>query len=256
MVARNPIPRIDIASYLERILVIEDYAINTHFTLPLFANGMPTLLFVSAPSLIDGKTSGSLTLFGQTIFPEKLTITDRFTFIAYFFKPFALQELFGVSAQELTDHPIDLRLLSKLGIADLEDRLLHAKEVSIMINLLDDFISRLILKNNVHNKLMRHATDLISRNPTAQLLTFVQKELFVTERTFQRKFKASVGLSPERFRRICQFNTAFEQLNHRRYKHLSDIAFDNGFADQSHFIRTFKEFTDLTPREYLRYGEP
>lgn len=83
------------------------------------------------------------------------------------------------------------------------------------------------------------------------MLLKTQKELFVTERTFQRLFEKSVGLSPNQFRKINQFNKAFQQLNRRQFSSFADIAFENGYADQSHYIRTFKEFTGLTPKEYL-----
>jgi len=31
---------------------------------------------------------------------------------------------------------------------------------------------------------------------------------------------------------------------------LSDVAYENGYADQSHFIRSFREFTGYTPSQY------
>ncbi|HEX6428081.1 MAG TPA: AraC family transcriptional regulator, partial [Niastella sp.] len=57
------------------------------------------------------------------------------------------------------------------------------------------------------------------------------------------------------FRRIWQFNNAFQQLNNRQFNKLTDIAFANGYADQSHYIRAFKEFTGITPKEYLKFGQ-
>jgi AraC-like DNA-binding protein len=43
-------------------------------------------------------------------------------------------------------------------------------------------------------------------------------------------------------------------LRGKGFNNLTDIAYDNGFADQSHFIRSFKEFTQITPNDYLRSG--
>jgi AraC-like DNA-binding protein len=40
----------------------------------------------------------------------------------------------------------------------------------------------------------------------------------------------------------------------KEFQTLADVAYDNGFADQSHFIRSFKEFTETTPNTYLRSG--
>ena len=79
--------------------------------------------------------------------------------------------------------------------------------------------------------------------------------MHVTERTFQRMFEKNIGISLNLYRRVCQFNSAFQQLNNRHFSRLSDLAFLNGYADQSHFVRSFKEFTHLLPTEYLQFGE-
>lgn len=111
MKVTNPIPKGRISDYVERILVIENFAVTTPFSLPLFANGTPTLLFISTKATINNKATNYLTLFGQTVFPETLLINKNFTLIAYFLKPFTLFSLFGVSGKELTDYPIDSYLL-------------------------------------------------------------------------------------------------------------------------------------------------
>ncbi|MEE1944188.1 helix-turn-helix domain-containing protein [Pedobacter sp. KR3-3] len=249
----QPIPNPKIADYVERILVIEDVQVVNPFVLPLYANGSPTLLFQTAKGQIKN-SSNNLTLFGQTVFPEDLLIKDDFTLIAYFFKPFALYALFGVSAQELTDNPIDLNLLAPAKTYEFQERLLNAPSVAIMVALLDDYVFSLIMKTKVDCELIKYATLSIAGNSSKDVLVKVQQELYLTERTFQRLFERNIGLSPNLFRRICQFNAAFQQLNNRNFNKLTDVAFDNGYADQSHFIRSFKEFTRITPKTYLNFG--
>lgn len=240
--------------YVDRIMVIEHNQFTTAFTLPLYANGVPTILFKSAKGKLGNANSNHLTLFGQTVSPEFLTLTDDFTLIAYFFKPYTLLSLFGVSAQELTDHPIDLNLLFPQNSNLLQERLLNAGSTKEMLSLLDDFIYRLIIKSKTECSLIKYATTQIADNPSKKSLIRVQRELHITERTFQRMFEKSVGVSPNLYRRICQFNAAFTQLNNRNHLKLSDIAFQNGYADQSHYIRSFREFTQITPKEYLQFG--
>ena len=105
-------PTDKLSEYVQDILVIENYHVTVPFCLPLFANGTPTLLFHTAQG--QYKTNcGYLTLFGQTILPDTLQIKENFTLIAYFLKPYSLMSLFGISAQELTDKPVDFNLLSK-----------------------------------------------------------------------------------------------------------------------------------------------
>ncbi|MBO9202410.1 MULTISPECIES: helix-turn-helix domain-containing protein [Niastella] len=250
----NPLPCEKISSYVDRILVIEEVLVTNPFTLPLYANGAPTLLFQTAKGTIRNN-SNNLTLFGQTVFPETLTIRDNFTLIAYFFKPFALFTLFGVSAQELTNNPIDLNLLDAIKTTQLQEQLLNAATTTDMLNLLDEYVFSLITKTRADCQLIRFATLAIAQNASKDALLKVQQELHITERTFQRMFEKNIGIAPSLFRRISQFNNAFQQLNNRQFSKLSDIAFTNGYADQSHYIRAFKEFTGITPKEYLKFGQ-
>lgn len=254
MKVSNPLPCEKISSYVERILVIENALVTNPFTLPLYANGAPTLLFQTAKGTIKNN-SNNLTLFGQTVFPETLTIRDNFTLIAYFFKPFALFSLFGVSAQELTNNPIDLNLLSPSITTRLQEQLLNAATPTEMLALLNEYVFSLITKSKANCQLISNATLAIAQNASKDALLKVQQELHVTERTFQRMFEKNIGIAPSLFRRISQFNNAFQQLNNRQFSKLSDIAFSNGYADQSHYIRAFKEFTGITPKDYLKFGQ-
>lgn len=248
----NPNPKV--GEYVDRILVVENYQISTPFFLPLFANGSPTLLFTSSKGNIGNNHGANLTIFGQTIVPETLVLHENFILIAYFFKPFSLLPIFNVPARELTDQPVDLRLLPLRKTAELRERLLNADSAEDMITILDDYISGLIIDSKGGSSLIKYATDKILQDPSSEILTLLQEEMHITERTFQRLFEKNIGIAPNLYRRVCQFNSAFQQLSSRNYHKLSDIAFQNGYADQSHYIRSFKEFTRLVPKEYLNFG--
>jgi AraC-like DNA-binding protein len=245
-------PTKKISDYVQSILVIENYRLTNIFQLPLFANGTPTLLFQTSKGKIKNN-SNYLTLFGQTVLPEKLFLKDSFVLIAYFLKPYSLALLFEVLAKELTDNPIDFNLLAKNN--NLQEKLLNATTTNQMLSLLDDFIFSKISKSNAGERLVKYATEKIIDNPCRNILVEIQNELCVTERTFQRIFEKSIGISPNQFRKINQFNQAFQQLNRQQFVSLSEVAFDNGYADQSHYIRVFKEFTNLTPKEYLNLSK-
>lgn len=254
MKVNNFKPSDELVAYVDRVLVIEHAENGTAFSLPLFANGTPTLLFISAKASISGSAAAHLTLFGQTIQPEALSFNGGFVLVAYFFKPYSLYTLFGLIAHELTDMPIDLNLLAPVKTKELQERLLNAVSTESRLVLLDQYISGLIANAKSSSPIIRYAINQIAGSPSSSVLTLVQNELCLTERTFQRMFEKNIGVSPRLYRRICQFNSAFQQLNSRGYGKLSDIAFQHGYADQSHYIRSFKEFTDLTPKDYLNFG--
>ena len=254
MKALNIKPQPKIAEFVDKILVIENSGFLNPFILPLYANGVPTLLFTTVKGKLGHNKSQHLTLFGQTILPESLTLIEDFTMIAYFLKPYSLVSLFNIQANELTDKPIDITLLSPRKTNTLQDKLLNCKTIDNMISSIDDYVVEFIKSSKSVSDSIIYLTDKFSIHFSKESLANTQKELKTTERTLQRIFKHNIGVSPNTFRRICQFNAAFNDLNLGRFSNLSDIAYNNAYADQSHYIRTFKEFTRLTPSEYLKYG--
>jgi len=253
MTGRNIVPAERIAEFVDDILVIEHRHVKAAFALPLFANGKPTLLFQSSRGTINN-SSNYLTLFGQTLLPTEITFSEDYVLIAYFFKPFALTVLFGFTARELTDNPVSLNLIQNQQAGELQERLLNAASVTDMLSILDDFVYSLITRVKTDKQRIEYATRLIADKPTKQILATVQDKLAMTERTFQRLFEQHVGISPNQYRRVAQFNAAFQQLNRRQFNNIMNIAFTHDYADQSHFIRTFREFTNMTPKEYLSLG--
>lgn len=251
MTVSTPIPSENLLDYVESMLVIQHNAVDTTYTLPLFANGRPSLLFQTTKGFIK-QHSNYLTLFGQTTLPEAITFNENFTLVAYFFKPFAITSLFGFSALALTDNPINLTLLNEADAYCLEEKLCCTNTTNNIIEILDSFIFSLIVKKKNDNAIAKYATKVIAENPSKEILRKVQDDLSLSERSFQRMFEDKVGVSPNQYRRIAQFDSAFKQLNQQHFRLLSDIAYENGYADQSHFIRSFKEFTHLTPKEYLK----
>jgi hypothetical protein len=179
-------PSLQVADYVQEILVLEHVEVTTPFVLPLFANGTPTLLFQTARGRLYDQ-SNYLTLFGQTVFPGKLTLHEDFTLIAYFFKPYALHALFGISAQELTDNPIDLNLLPLSMRADLQEQLLNADSTPKMLELLNNYIFSLITKIHTDIRIIKYAVEKIAGTLSRTNLDAVQQDLHITKRTFQRE---------------------------------------------------------------------
>lgn len=245
----HPIPATRISAYVKNILVIENDTVTKPFILPLFANGTPTLLFSTVAGQI-GNNEHHLSLFGQTLLPQQMHIRDHFKLIAYFLYPHALTTLFKIPVFELTDRPIALDLLTE-GRLLPQEQLLNSSSIEQMLQLIDEYLYRRILTIKQEDDRMIYASRRISLTSDKHILTAVQQELHLTERTFQRLFEQQIGISPNLFRRVNQFNRAFQQINSESFQDLSAVAYQHGYADQSHLNRAFKEFTNLTPTSYL-----
>ncbi|MEJ0034319.1 MAG: AraC family transcriptional regulator [Bacteroidota bacterium] len=172
--------------------------------------------------------NGDLKLYGKNVPSECWKVKKSTEIIAYFFKPFVAPALFNVDAKT---EVVELGAIDKGNIDQL-----------------------LIGKLNDNCKVIQYATDQIMLDPSPDILSAVIKHLKINERTFQRIFKKYVGITANQYRRICQFQSSFSQLRSNDFQSLTDLAYANGFADQSHFIRSFKEFVNTTPNNYLKEG--
>ncbi|WP_353718339.1 helix-turn-helix domain-containing protein [Dyadobacter sp. 676] len=224
---------------------------TSDFTLPLFANGSPAIVFQTASAKTGAGNVGNLMLHGQTIRPDELSIRGGFTLIAWFLHPHALKPLLGTGASELTDGRIDIGYLGSAREAGLEERLLNAPDLGAQLRLMEEFLSLMSLPDKYEVQRATFAAAQLKNSRGQYSLTTLQDQLNMTERTMQRLFEHNVGMSPKMFRRVCQFDAAFQQLNRLQFGKFSDVAFEHGYADQSHFIRVFREFTGQTPGEYL-----
>ncbi|ELR69514.1 Transcriptional regulator, AraC family [Fulvivirga imtechensis AK7] len=193
----------------------------------------------------------SLFLYGQTVKPIEITTGGDCRIIVIYLYPHVIRSLFGVEAHEFTDTCLDFDLLPFGEVAKTME-LCQEASIERQVYLLSDFLIKLITRNNLSvESELQYVTNKMTASAGSVTLKSLQKDLRVSERTFERMFLRHVGITPRLYARICRFNATIEQLKSNQQTKLTDIAFDNGFADQSHFIRTFKEFTGLTPREYL-----
>jgi AraC-like DNA-binding protein len=66
--------------------------------------------------------------------------------------------------------------------------------------------------------------------------------------TLIRTFKQDTGLTPASYLNIMRIDYARRRL--RAGDEIADVGYQSGFADQSHFHRTFVRYTAATPRQY------
>lgn len=75
----------------------------------------------------------------------------------------------------------------------------------------------------------------------------------LTLKTFQRHFNKHMGCSPIEYRRICRFrNSLTSKLNSSELKNLTDITYEEGYYDQSYFIKEFRKLTNHNPKDFFK----
>ncbi|WP_336623437.1 helix-turn-helix transcriptional regulator [Motilimonas sp. 1_MG-2023] len=70
------------------------------------------------------------------------------------------------------------------------------------------------------------------------------------KRQLERKFLNMVGVSPKNLSKLVRLQTALKLIISQEDS-LTSIAYKSNYYDQSHFIKDFKEFTGVNPRDFL-----
>jgi len=249
-------PPPELSNYVNNIVVLEDSDLKSDLLIPLIAKGYPSIAFQSTgSSSIDGKNNvaNSLVLYGQNVKPFQFHASRHLTIIAYFLYPHILKTFFGFGASDATGLSVDLSQSQPALNLNLKEHLVNELSLTKRLQLMNAYVLKLseLIRTNVDRSIL-FATKAIQKSNGLISLRNLEEELSITERTFQRLFKLNVGVSPKVFSRICQFQSAFQQLANGQNPKLNDIAYENGFADQSHLNRSFKEFTNCSPSDYLR----
>ena len=74
----------------------------------------------------------------------------------------------------------------------------------------------------------------------------------ISIRQLERRYNKYVGLSANSYHTLNRFHGSLNQLLNSDYSKLSDLAYDNEYFDQMHFIKEFKRFTGGTPKNFIK----
>jgi AraC-like DNA-binding protein len=220
------------------------------------ADGCPGLIFQQTGKgtfYQDSKQLPGIFLYGQATRPTELQVAAALDIIGIIFYPHALKSVFGLDAHELTDSCTDLDAIAAKDGYSLSGQMRTATSITQQVEILATFLIWQIRKNNVRqDAAVQYALGQIIQSRGQASLKDIQTYLQLSERSFERRFKQCIGLTPKLFSRICRFQASLAQLKANDYQKLSDIAFENEYADQSHFIRAFKEFAGFSPYQYQK----
>ena len=159
-------------------------------------------------------------------------------------------EFFNFPMNELSNENLCLQDLIENEAAELEDKLFNSKNSNQRIIYIENFLlNRLILDKDFER--VEYAIKIIE-NSKGQIKTqVIAEEVCLGIKQFERIFSKHVGLNPKKFTSIVRFQNVIRMKMNNENANMYQLAFDNGYYDQSHFIHDFKNITGLSPRKFF-----
>jgi AraC-like DNA-binding protein len=188
-------------------------------------------------------------IHAQTRTFSRNIVYRNFGIFGCYLYPYAIPRLFGFPANDLTDQMTDFGSVVGRSGDELAERMLTAADNASRVAILSVFlVARLDANKRELPPVFSSINEIITMRGLVDVKDLASDHC-LSNRQFERKVKEFSGFSPKLYSRIIRFQTALKYYGSERS--LTDIAYDCGYYDQSHFISDFKEFSGYSPKAYF-----
>lgn len=133
----------------------------------------------------------------------------------------------------------------------ISERLKEAPDVAARLTILENEFVLMLINGAPTPENFRLIFNALKRSENSLQITEFCQRNNIGMRQLERMFNKYVGVSANTYFTLNRFHTSLNQLLYHDYSKLSDLAFDNGYFDQMHFIKDFKRFAGNTPKNFV-----
>lgn len=185
---------------------------------------------------------------GYNTFPIELQVPKQQVFFGIQFHPVAIRHFLGVPACEFTNIAIDLMLLDPT-FHSLWHQLAGKKTFNERVAIILGWIENKVIEVPPQEQLLNFF--LINDILRDLSVTDLSKKLCYSTRQLSRKVYELTKMNTEQILLCKKFLHSVHLIHHTDLS-LTAIAYRSNFADQSHFIKSFQSFAQITPGAYKK----
>jgi AraC-like DNA-binding protein len=193
-------------------------------------------------------TTPRIELWGQVITPLDFRSLGKNKILGVRFYPHTAHAVLGCRVDVFNDHVIDLSTVLGSQVQLLHEQLLNAATLHQQISFLESFLLRKQEVFQEKNKKFQLVNSVICEMRGEDFCNDIQSVAFrygISSRYLQKLFLEFTGLAPKLYYKIIRFQKSMVLTG--KDHSLTEIAYQSGYFDQSHFIRDFKLFTGVPP---------
>jgi AraC-like DNA-binding protein len=191
---------------------------------------------------ISGPRSKSL-IIERTAYDELIGIHFKpggaFPFLGF---PFGDLQSLNITLSELWGERRASQLLCLLD---------EAGTVEVRFRVLEKWLTRIADRPLKHHPAVAFAMKEFQRDPGLLSSAAVAEKVNLSQRRFIELFREEVGMTPKLFCRVQRFHSIIRMTSKLDKVDWVDVALSGGYFDQPHFIHDFREFSGLSPTQYL-----
>ena len=209
--------------------------------------GMVLVVSLGPDMEIDGRPSGS---FVAGVW-DRPTVTGHYGEQAgyqLYLDLVSAQRLLGVPARELANRLVPLEDVLGSFAVELTERLADAPDAKERHAIAQRLLTARLSEDSAAPPEVAYALARLRATRGAVGIESLAAEIGWSRRHLAARFGDAVGLPPKAVGRLIRVAHAAQRVH--AGDPLADIAYEGGYADQSHFNRDFRELVGCTPTEF------
>ncbi len=213
------------------------------------------LYFTPRPKILtDNKElSDNVALYGHQNGFYDMELTGNLSVFSIMFQPQGLMQFFKFPLNEIFNQNISLKDINGQVARDLEEKMNETNSFQQRVNIVETYLSYL-LKNNFDDfkfRRINHIVELIKQTHGNINVNQMASEACLSRKQFERIFAEHIGTSPKQYLKIIRFQSAIFLKQQNNNLNMTELSYQSGYFDQSHFINDFKSLSGLTPKQYF-----
>ena len=225
------------------------------YTYRIVPTGLPELiLYIDYKPLSQNRTlEENFLLNGQHNNYYDLLISGNLSVFSILFQPQGLSQFFKLPLYELTNLSVPLKYINKKISYELQCKLSETISFQNRIDIAEKHFYHLIADNNNSFEFQRinQTIELIRKNKGNIDIDTLSQYVCLSRKQFERKFLEFIGISPKQYLKTIRFQAAIYFKSRNAQLSMTELAYESGYYDQSHFINDFKKLSGLTPKLYF-----
>lgn len=191
-------------------------------------------------------------VIGQLTRPLEIQPTGETGIFSVRFHPNGFLPFATIPIQEMENTAVSLEKLFGKDGQKIEQEIVNANSTSKRIEFVEDFLLNRLTNKETVDRLVKSIVETILSVNGQLSIDELSKHTNINRRQLERKFLSAIGLSPKQLSKTIRLQATLKMLQNKKVTSLTALAYEGEYYDQAHFIKDFKEFTGLTPKEF--YG--
>lgn len=192
------------------------------------------------------------TVMGQRTKPYYILPVGNVDTIAICFYPHGFANFVNIPLEKLVDEETPIAEIFGQDVADqLENQVIHAANTEQRIEAIEAFLLEKLHDKDIISNFVKATVNTIFNTNGNTSIAAITKDNTAIKRQLERHFKKQIGISPKQLSKVIRLQASLQMMINQQNETLTHIAYENEYFDQNHFIKDFKEFVGITPKEFL-----